>query len=228
MVVIRYSTDANYIFEIGYTDLSQNEAKRIIDNFTVDKAAPVDLRIDYSTPVYETVLQAITFGFYNAQANITMTAMDSTSGVYRFEYSYRKSDGVSGVNGEEVGTTIEESGISYNAKRKDAAASFRIPNADLRGDNQFDGTVEFRVMDRSGKVTDFADNRRVVVDNISPVASIQFNEPSRQENGVSYYDGQIDAVITMTEANFYSEDVKVNITQNGREEQTISVVWDDG
>ena len=225
--VVRYSKDANYVFEIGYADLSQNEAKKISDNFTVDKAAPVDLRVDYSTPVYETVLQAITFGFYNAQANVTMAATDGTSGVYQFEYSYRKSDGVSHVNAEESGVIIEESRISYNAKRKDATASFKIPSADLRGDNQFNGTVDFRVMDRSGKVADFVDNRRVVVDNISPVASVQFNEPSRQENGVSYYDGQIDVVITMVEANFYSEDVKVNIAQNGGAEQTISVVWED-
>ena len=57
--------------------------------------------------------------------------------------------------------------------------------------------------------------RRIVVDNIAPTANVQYNTPVNEVNGISYYDGDIHATVTITEANFYADDVQVMVAKDG-------------
>ena len=219
---IEYANDANYTFDIEYTDLAGNKFVRSSDYFTVDKTAPKNLTVSYSTNVFEKVLESITFGYYNAQMTVTITAEDDTSGIYHFLYSYVKSEGVSGVNAELLDDAINNANISYDGAK--ATATFKIPKYVLANDNQFNGTVRFTAFDRSENSTDKADTERIVVDNIKPTVSVTYNDPIRNANNISYYAGDADVKIDIHEANFYSEDVKVSVTRDGNN-YPVTVKW---
>ena len=237
--VITYSKDANYTFDIDYKDLALRQIPDFNkDSFTVDKTAPTNLRIEYSTSVLERVLESVTFGFYNAQMTVGISADDETAGINDFVYSYVKARNVSSVNAELINQAISEAGISYSNGGKTATSSFKIPKYTLSGDNQFRGTVKFTANDRSDNKSEKVDTRTVVVDNIAPTAVITYNQPVSTSNGTSYYAGNITATIRITEANFFPEDVQVmvnnqarsvtNWTQSGDTWQGTIVISGDG
>jgi len=226
VATITYSVDANYTFDIAYTDLAKRAAKDYTEDlFTVDKTAPTNLTVTYSEPkLWDKILESITFGFYNAQMEVTITADDITTGIYHFKYSYIKSEGVSDVNAELIDEAIAAAEITYSGAT--ATAKFSIPKLVLKNDNQFNGTVKFTAYDRSENNTDMADEERIVVDNIKPTSKITFNEPVQNVNNISYYAGDINATIVITEANFYSEDVNVTVTKDGAN-YPVTVQWKD-
>ena len=220
-----YGADANYTFDIEYQDLAANKAADYTEDlFTVDATAPELLEVSYSANVFEEILESVTFGYYDAAVTVTIKASDDTTGIYHFAYSYLNSEGVSDVNAELLEQTIRDAEITYDGAS--ATATFSIPKAALEESNQFNGTVEFTAYDRSENSTKLEDSNRIVVDSISPSASITYNEPVNSANGTSYYDGEIQAAITITEANFDSADVVVTVTKDG-ETYPVTVTWQD-
>lgn len=225
VITLNFAADANYTLDIEYRDLAKNEAEDYAqDLFTVDTTAPTNLKISYSTNVFQEILESITFGYYNAKMTVTISAEDDTTGIYHFAYSYINEQGVSGVNAELLDQAIREAQIEYDGKT--ATATFDIPKLVLGSDNQFNGTVSFTAFDRSENGTLLKDTTRIIVDNISPTASITYNEPTQTVNGVSYYAGNIDATIKITEANFDAKDVIVKITKDGAS-YPVNVIWSD-
>lgn len=227
-ITITYPGDANYTFDVDYTDLATNKAEDYApDYFTVDKTDPKNLTVSYSTSVLDTVLESLTFGFYNAKMTVTITADDITSGVHSFMYSYLNAAGVSGVNAELVNELIEAADIKYSNDGKTATASFEIPKKVLGADNQFNGTVEFTATDRSKNKTEIKDSKRIVVDNIAPTAQVSYNEATNVVGDISYYNGDINATVTINEANFYANDVQVMVSKDGGAASAVSPVWED-
>lgn len=227
-ITITYSGDANYTFDVDYIDLATNKADDFTpDYFTVDKVAPTVTSVTYSTSVLDTVLQSVSFGFYNAKMTVTITATDDTAGVHRFDYSYLTAAGVSSVNAQLLDQAIEEASITYSNGGRTATMSFDIPKMVLGNDNQFNGTITFDAVDRSNNKVEQSETKRVVVDNISPTATVTYNDPVNSENGISYYDGEINGTITITEANFYSDDVVVMVSVNGGAAQVLPTTWSD-
>lgn len=227
-IVITYSGDANYTFDVSYTDLATNEmADYSNDYFTVDKTAPANLTVTYSTSVLDTVLESVSFGFYNAKMTVTITADDTTSKINSFDYSYIKAAGVSSVNADLLAEAIAEAGITYSNGNATATIRFEIPKMVLGNDNQFNGTVEFTAKDRSGNSTEKKNTQRIVVDNIAPTSTVSYNEPVNTENGISYYAGNVNATINITEANFYSADVAVVVSKDGGTANTVNTSWID-
>ena len=226
-ITITYSVDANYSFDFEYADLAQNAAAEYTEDlFTVDTTAPKNLTVSYSTSVIDKILGAITFGYYNGETTVTITAEDDTAGIYYFVYSYLKSEGVSAVNAELINDKIEDANSRIVQNGKKFTTSFTIPKKLLTGENQFNGTVKFTAFDRSENNTEKVDNRRVIVDNIAPTATITYNQPVQNANNISYYAGDINAKIVVNEANFYSEDVVVTVKKDGAN-YPVNVKWVD-
>ncbi len=226
-IKLDYVVDANYDFGYEYFDLAAIKAEDYAgDKFTVDKVAPGNLKVSYSTTVFQNILSHITFGYYNAQMTVTVSAEDDVAGVHRFEYSYINKDGVSKVNAELINQAINEAAIVREGYT--STASFKIPkNLPLNKKNQFNGTVEFTAFDRAeNKSVTLKDTEVLVVDNIKPVSSIKFTQPVKTVNNISYYNGDIGATVVINEANFYKQDVKVTVTRDGRN-YPVRVNWVD-
>ena len=221
---ITYDTDANYTFDIDYKDLAlRNAADYKEDQFTVDKTAPSNLKISYSEPVKNQTIGALPYRFYKQLVTVTISAEDNTSGVEHFVYSYRKASGVSSVNAELIDAALANSQITKNGSK--FTSSFTIPRSALGNNNQFNGTVDFVAHDTATNTTDLKDSSRTVVDNISPTASVTYNKPVQEVNGISYYSGKIDVTVQINEANFYAEDVQISVAKDGANGNAMTASW---
>ncbi len=227
-IKISYPGDANYTFDVTYSDLAGNQSDEYDkDYFTVDKTKPENLKISYSPSVIDTMLSNITFGFYNTKVTVTLEATDSISMVSNFKYAYVKAASASSVNAERIEQEVTGAQINYSDNGYTASISFDVPSDALTGINQLNGTFDFMTVDRAGNESEYLrDSKRIVVDNITPTSTVVYNTPVRNTGNTAYYDGGIQAVVTMNEANFYPEDATVTVTKDGSA-YSVTPSWSD-
>ncbi len=220
-----FKGDANYSFKTEYSDLAGNKAVLDYDYFTVDKSAPTNLNISYSKSVLDTVLEGVSFGFYQAPVTATVSAQDNISGIHGFDYSYLKAQGVSSVNASLANQSINFQSLKLTEDLKGGTATFTIPKGMLTSTTQFNGTVDFDATNRA-EVTSrrYADTKRIVVDNIAPTCNVEFTAPVNSDGQNQYYASAPTVTVTIHEANFYPGDVHFNMTCNGAP-FGVSPVW---
>ena len=234
---ITFSDDAHYRFTIDCEDMAANAATYTSEDFVVDKTDPSDLKISYSYSTFRTIINSVTFLYFNPSVTVTLTAEDVTSGIDHFDWSYSRESTASSANvSTERGTVTD---LSYSSGGRVARGSFDLPEGDT--DRQYRGNISFDATDRANNVSDTYEDEDtiIVVDTISPTRSVEFS-PAKQVvtvdtlatvNNYDYktegklqkliYDGTSTATITVTEANFYPEDVTVYVNQV----KTSDVKW---
>lgn len=198
---IAFSEDARYTFNLSYTDFAGNKSDEHEDyEFIIDKTKPENLAISYSTPLLDTIIDNLKFGFYNSPVEVTITADDRSAGIDYVIYSYEVEAGSSPKNKGLTEQKITSENISYSNNGRTATVRFSIPP-------QYRGRVNFQVVDKAGNISIFEDEKIVVVDNIAPGVTVRYDNNSPKNT--KYYNTNRTATITIDEANFFSEDVKI-------------------
>ena len=240
---VKFEKDAQYTFDCEDTDLAGNKSNDYSkDSFVVDLTKPStdEMSIEYSTPVLQKVIQAITFGYYNPSVTVTLKAADNTSGVRSFSWRYAQEDGTSSVNVSSESGTLNEDQITYSDSGRIAEASFTLSAGDSK---QYRGNIDFTASDRADNTSDEINDTSLieVVDTISPTRSVEFS-PANQvidtetrqtisnydytteaNRCTLYYQGDATVTFHVNEANFYAEDIDLKISKDGNEAESVSI-----
>ncbi len=238
-MTITYPGNANYTFDIAYTDLATNEAEDYApDYFTVDTTDPV-LTVEQINKVATTVINNISFGYFggakdkNAKAEVKVTVKDNISFANVITATYNQTTGTSSVNKKTETQTANADKISLSEDGKTATTTFWLPVTALKTDkNNMHGDVKLIALDRAGNSSDDNENSKdvtgVIVDNISPKATIEYSKPYTTANNISYYNGKLTGKITVVEANFDNpEDFYLYYSKDGGKKTRIPLKWTD-
>lgn len=256
--VLIFDADAKYDFSLGCTDLAGNSGSYEEDQpFIIDRTAPSGLQIVYDTSPIDTILEFLSFGFYNPSSTVILSAQDDISGIAYFSWTYEQEDGTSttvNVDKEDGTISFTDDNFTWQDDGRKAEASFALTGDETR---QYRGSISFTVTDKAGNTSEVHDSNGIVkredgsmtetddgyvmvVDTIAPVRTVRYPEPQQirdrktmelytgdkaeyanKENtdSILYYDHTcedgIRAGVTVTEANFYAEDVEILV--NGSE-----------
>lgn len=228
-----YST-TNYVngiynIKLDYRDSADRTGTFTGAEFIVDRDKPTAPVIEYSKSITNTVLGALTLGFYNPDVTITFTSYDSYSGVDHFTWSYTRQDGASESNVASY-AEMQLKATADSSDKSKFTASITLP---LNEAEQLRGYIVATATDtynnQSDKYTD--SGKIIVVDTVSPTMTVAYSEESNKVGSALYYgsdkNGQVDVTLNVTEANFFSEDVIVKVSKNGTEAIRVSPAWTD-
>lgn len=214
---IEFDTDANYAIELNYSDLANNAAEKETSSFCLDNTKPyvvTDAEISYSASILDTFLNAISFGFYNAEMEVTITAYDETAGIDYFTYSYTVSDGGHKDDAGKDNVVIPHNEIDFSENGKKATAKFKIPE-------QFRGYVSFTATDKSGKTSElFTDEKCIVVDDQPSAVTVTYDN-NNAKNG-KYYDADRTATILISADNFFADSLYTPVLKNDQDGNPVS------
>lgn len=223
-------SDAIYILTVGYDGYADDDAapKDTVE-FTVDHTAPdaSKITIEYADATFiDKVLNTITLGFYKPNVTVTFTAYDITSGIKEFNWSYARATDASNANLDIDFGTI--AAVPVNGTPGLYKAEIVLPRnqaVQLRGNITVD-VVDFcgNGGDESKKVDDL---NIVIIDTIAPEISVGYNAPANTVDEKTYYNGDVAVEITVTEANFFAEDVIVKVSKNGATAEAVTPTWSD-
>lgn len=229
-VDVTFDGDANFTFDFDYTDLAMNAMDDFAQyKFTVDNKAPELTKINYSKSVRDVIIDTVTFGYYDAPVTVTLEYFDETSGCYTYNR-----EGTLDPKASSIHKAIEK--LTSDVTVSDpvdgvTTISFTVPES-LTEKNNFDGTLNTFMRDRSKNLAETKNNtdssldtgRRIIVDTIAPVASIEVAKPvNTVESGgkvTRYYDGNYKSTIKIEEAHFDSSLVDFKI--DGKD---VALTW---
>ena len=226
LILPAFNLDAVYELSIKCTDLA-GRVNEQSDGFTVDNTAPDagSITISYSNPVGDAWIEDGNNLYpYKESVTVTVRADDITSGVDYFTWTYTKEEGSSDKNAESYGEKIPVEKVG-----KTATASFTIP-ANARGH------ISVLVTDKANNTSGKSDDNRInVVDKIAPNRTVSY-KPKRVldaetlmdvenfaegDNVILYYEKEAVVTFIIDEANFYAEDVEIQV--NG--EKVVPTDW---
>lgn len=227
---IPFKEDANYTLKVKYTDLALNTEHTDEIKFTVDTTDPVQPTIKLDKSLLDHVLETVTFGFFKAPVEVTISSSDLVAGVKEIKYSY------TGTKGEYVTETVN---VGDTKTAEDGSIKFTIPV-----EKQFKGKITATAYDWSMNesvgqsiIYDY-DNRQIggiVVDNTPPERTVLLSTAHRvvdadtledkegyvytseDQNAILYYKDSATLTFMIDEANFYEDDEDLKILVNGVE-----------
>ncbi|PNH19066.1 hypothetical protein B6K86_07720 [Lachnospiraceae bacterium] len=189
-----------------------------IPAFQIDTTAPANLNIRFRKPLREIVKELVTFGFYRARLEVTLSAEDSGSGIAQFVYV---------LDSDECATSREQtSGAVHVIGRTDPGfrRSGTEPNeyrASFFLDPQYRGRITFCAIDCAGNRTDSeAMDRVLVIDDERPKAELHFDLKDADVNRDGIYfqnqEGK-QAELVIDEPNFFPEDEGLEVSLEKRQ-----------
>lgn len=218
--VITYAANANYTFEVSYTDNADNKNKDVDVSgqttpykFTVDAKAPtgsitaVSENTDKSsrTETWTSLVENLVFGFWsNNKISVSATSDDETSPVMKVEYYMPVS-----VNATDATTALTFADLDKITDWK----SFE--SFDVHANTQF--TVYLKITDNAGNY-DYISTNGLLIDDQHPLDESVAPEisvaPVKPVNGI--YSDDVKVSITVT-------DPMVNGTYSGLKDVTYAV-----
>ena len=199
-----FEADAEYQFSGSYTDLAGNAASFEEPSFLIDHLGAEHIRIDYSVPVLQKMIKALSFGFYQTDMVVTVTAEDRTSGVEYFDLIYTRDGAATEAHTADF---TERLAAKPGTDAKTFTASYTL-SAQARG------SFGVRVADRAGNISEAQDHTGVVVtDTVSPEIHIDY-APQSPDTKVRFVDNRVQDVQSAAEAAnvFYNGAVCADIT----------------
>ena len=209
---LTFTVDAAYSYNVSYTDLAGKASNaRESEQFIIDHQNAQNIVITYSTPVLQKVLKALSFGFYQADAVVTVSAEDITSGVDYFELSYTRDPSATDAH---MGDFTQKLAAKVGSAANRFTASFTLP-AEARG------SFKVAVMDRAGNNKNYADQENIIVtDTVSPEVKVTYEKEQKEtklqfvdkngqnvntfaEAASAYYNGNVVATVTVKDSNFF-------------------------
>lgn len=195
---ILLDTEGNYRITAMYADLAaQAQVAPAEATLSIDKSTPYDLQISYAPGFVGTILEALTFGFYQAPVTVTLEAKDDFSGIDSFVYSYALQEGVSDINNGKTTVVVHEEDLTIDGKH--ATYTFTIPP-------QFRGNVSFKATDKATLESSLAHEQILVIDTVAPGITVSYDNMNALHD--SYYDSPRTATIRIEEANFFEQDIE--------------------
>lgn len=209
--------DAIYTMKVKYKDLALIEADMADSGeFKVDHVKPslADMKVTYSEPILEKIMEIGTYGFYKANVTVTFEAKDAISGIDKFTWSYLREDGASESNVEKY---IDKEIIDITQDDDDNSIFYGSVTLPLEKADQLRGRIEFTATDEYNNESDaLLDSGNIIVrDTIAPKMMEAFFEPSNIDSDKMYYNKDVIATFSVKEINFYSEDVELQISKDG-------------
>lgn len=211
--------DYEGIYTVYCIDAAGNVSEAVTVPVYMDVTSPANLAIifeeDDDSPLVktlETILETITFGFYNSTTTVTLSADDTEggahSGISYFEYTVTK---ISDTEDEEP--EIYASGTLTDEDYSDAETDTAEVEIDIPDEGYY--VVSFTVYDKAGNSseTESAHNECIqgaAVDLTDPVVSVNYSGTpvnsieNYDEDGTTryYYDEVQTVTITVTDENF--------------------------
>lgn len=178
-----YTEEAKYTQSLTYTDLAGHVVKMEGSQFTIDRTDPEGTISVRDEPLWEKILNSITFNgfrrFYNKPINVDFSGNDSISPIEPIQYA--------------TFTDVYEDIRSYDAWSEIAPAvnerTVTAGRLSMGPDQQF--IVYAKITDKAGNVTYLNTVEGTVLDDRSPEPKITITNLSQAQNGIFSGDVQL-------------------------------------
>ena len=227
------NADANYVVDYEFQDLALNAAAEVTSKaLTYDMTNP-EIEISTSVALAYKVLNAITFGFFNPDVTVTITAKDETAGI-KNTVIQSKAIEVENARGEFIKEFDISEAESIEVKDGIQAVAFKYK---LSAETYKNGIVAI-VYDYSGN-SESADNivdengtyNGVIVDTTDPVfTSIAYNEINSDVKGdvtKHYYSSNAKIVFTVDEEYFFENYYETAADAKANSDNSVSALKKD-
>ena len=172
----------------------------------LDKTAPTKLKIELS----KTLIQ----WFWQKSVTVTISAIENVSGMASFVYN------INGVFDSATDVTIDANDLEYNSDTDTYSYSFQI-------DAEYKNKVVAGAINNAGLSSQVTTDGIIVVDSKAPSIMLGYTPDANGDTSKHQYQSVTNAVISITEENFFAEDVIVTITRDDIPLQGSALTWDD-